>query len=288
MKQLRRVIYITLCLLVLLALCACSATDYFNAPSASPAHQADALSVQYLDVGQGDGALVLLPDGKTMLIDGGIPNAFEDAVQPALRRNGITRIDYLVASHPHLDHIGGVAEVLEQYEVGEVWMPPLFADLWSYDKMKQAIEDQDIPVRIPAQQPITLQGDGYTITAQAFDTQDLNSSSIILHIAYGDTTFLFAGDLPHELENQLTDDLACTVLKVSHHGSLDSSHAEFLDIVQPDYAVLSLGENNDYGYPKQRTLERLESAGAEIYRTDEDGDITARSDGKSVRMSTEH
>lgn len=257
------------------------------------------LRVSFIDVGQGDAALVEFPTGKTMLIDAGPKSAEYDAgeriVTPFLLRRGIAKLDYVVASHPHADHIGGLPYVFPRFDVGELIESGQPArDPIYLDYMQAARDGNCRQTRARAGlQPIVIDGARWyfiypTETIIDADTthadQNLNNTSVVVKLTYGETSILFAGDTERDAEEEMVkmfgSVLRSSILKVGHHGSNTSSSQEFLDAVNPTYAIVSVGLNNKFNHPSEDVLQRLALMGVETLRTDEEGAIIFESDGK--------
>lgn len=243
------------------------------------------LKVSFLDVGLGDSAYIELPDGKTMLIDAGQTESWP-SVSKYIRETGHDRIDYVVATHPHYDHIGGMAGVIRAFEIGSVYMPDVSDNTAEYKDFMGAVRDRGCKV-ITAKAGVNILTDGNLsadIIAPVKNSYgDLNNYSAVIKLKYGNTSFLFMGDALTESEKQITADINADVLKVGHHGSAYASGASFLDKVSPAYAVISVGDNG-YGFPSEKTVKTLSSAGAVIYRTDRDGTVVFTSDGDEISV----
>jgi len=246
--------------------------------------------VSFLDVGQGDSILVRSRD-HAILIDGG-EHAQRNAVISYLRSAGVRRLDYVVATHPHSDHIGGLVTVLRQLDVGQVIMPDVTHNTATFERFLEVIENNNIPVIFPAP--------GDRIQAGIIDfavlgppnphpgpQSNLNNASIILRLEHGQNSFMFTGDAERELENWLVNsgtDLSSSVLKVGHHGSRTSTTEAFLDAVNPRAAVISLGANNTHGHPHREVMDRLNARNILIYRTDQLGTIRMITDGQRIDL----
>jgi competence protein ComEC len=263
------------------------------------------LIVTAIDVGQGDSILIEAPSGRKVLIDGGgkqeigsstIPKEDQvgrSIVVPFLRKKGINEIDLLILTHPHDDHVGGLPYVLEKIKVDQVLDSGQPHTSRGYKKFLKLINDKHIPYRLArAGQVIDLGGGakGYILhPSEPFirgTISDLNNNSVVMRLVYGQTSFLFMGDTAFEGENRIMSlgyDLKSDVLKVGHHGSATSTSMSFLEAIRPEYAVISVGAKNKFGHPNPGTLERLETIGAKVYRTDLNGSVVFRSDGNRVR-----
>lgn len=255
------------------------------------------LQMHFLDVGQGDCTIVLC-DGKAMVIDGG-PPAASDLVYSYIRNTlGLKEIDYVVSTHPHLDHVGGLAAVLNAAPVGVIFTSTLEWESRTFQKMMDYADLSGTPVAIPEEgETFPLGGAKVTVLhcwPEVFDAAFIraygtrtNDSSVVLRIDYGETSFIVAGDAEDWSEYMMIDsgmNLQADVLRVAHHGSRYSSTGEFLHAVQPAYAVISVGRENSYGHPHQATLNRLAEAGARVLRTDLSGTIVMISDGKEIKV----
>ncbi len=248
------------------------------------------LEVHFLDVGQGDCAIVLC-DGESMVIDGGPRGASQyvySYVHDTLR---LSHIDYIVSTHPHLDHVGGLASVLNAAPVDLILTPLTEWNSKAFNSMLKYAELQGTPLVVPREGD-TLQLGCAVITIlhcwpEAVQQSRTNDSSIVLRIDFGSTSFLFTGDAEDWSEYMMIDsrvNLKADVMKVSHHGSGTASTEEFLKAVQPEYAVISVGKNNEYGHPHRNVLDRLSSIGASVLRTDELGTIIIESDGENITL----
>jgi competence protein ComEC len=250
------------------------------------------LSAYFLDVGQGDSSLIIFGD-KTILIDAGEID-MGDRVVDDLKALGVTRIDLLVATHPHSDHIGGMQKVLDHFPVGQVLDSGMPHGSILYERFLDTIDKKNIPYKVAVQgDTIDLDPALRIVVLSPPEKRfgdDLNTNSIILRISYGTINFLFTGDAGSEAETALVKSgyaLDSRILKVGHHGSLHSSSPAFIARVHPETAIISLGEDNPYGHPHQQAVASLAGAGATIYRTDRDGTILIRSDGISYAVKTE-
>lgn len=254
------------------------------------------LRVHFLDVGQGDCALIQTPDGRNVLVDGG-DEGTGDRIVRYLLRQGVHRIDLLVITHPHGDHIGGLSEVLDEFGVSRVLDAGYAHGSRRYEEVLSIIESRridyevvqdcrDAEVGTQVGMHILWPPVGYDVKHES----DLNDGSIVLRVSFGDVSVLLTGDIQKDAEGQMlagSPNMKSTILKVAHHGSEHSSTNEFLQVVRPDYAVISVGSDNDYGHPAKGTLQRLSASCAKVYRTDENGSVVFATDGRDVRVSTE-
>ncbi len=257
--------------------------------AAPPPAAGSSFEIHFIDVGQADSALVIC-DGHYMLIDGG--NAEDsDLVYSYLERRGAKRLDYMVATHAHEDHIGGLSGALNYTAVDAALCPVTEYSSKVFQNMVKYLGEQGKALTVPEPgDKFSLGSARVEILGPVREYDDTNNTSIVLRIDYGETSFLFTGDMETKAEEDLIDsgaNLSATVLKAGHHGSDTSTGYRFLREVMPEYAVISVGEGNKYGHPSSEVLSRFRDAGAEVYRTDMQGHIIARSDGKAVIFTTE-
>jgi len=247
-----------------------------------------AFSVHFIDVGQGDCTLIKTDKGN-MLIDAG-ENGNETAVLNYLSEQGVTELEYFVATHPHSDHIGGAAEVISGVTVKNIIMPKLSASntptTKTYEKMLTSIKNSGAKVIAAKPDSEYAFGDVKFIVLSPFKQDDnLNNMSVTLKLTYGSHSFLFTGDAEKEVEEQLIDygyDLKAEVFKLAHHGSSTSNSYEFMDAVNPEVAVISYGIDNSYGHPHDETVEMLEEKSITYYSTAQSGDIIIKVVGDSL------
>lgn len=249
--------------------------------------ESGSFTVHFIDVGQADSALVTC-DGHSMLIDGG--NADDsNLVYSVLQRETDGHLDYVVGTHAHEDHIGGLSGAFEADTADVTFCPVTDYDSKAFRNFKTRADERGGGITIPAVgDTFTLGEASVTVVAVNSVPEDTNNTSIVIRIVYGDTSFLFTGDTEQETEEKILEsgqNIESTVLKVGHHGSSTSTSQAFLDAVSPTYAVISCGKDNSYGHPHSETLAKLASAGVEVLRTDELGDIYCTSDGTEVTFS---
>lgn len=249
--------------------------------------ESGSFTIHFIDVGQADSALVTC-DGHSMLIDGG--NADDsNLVYSVLQRETDGHLDYVVGTHAHEDHIGGLSGAFEADTADVTFCPVTEYDSKAFRNFKTRADERGGGITIPAVgDTFTLGEASVTVVAVNSVPEDTNNTSIVIRIVYGDTSFLFTGDAEQETEEKILEsgqNIESTVLKVGHHGSSTSTSQAFLDAVSPTYAVISCGKDNSYGHPHSETLAKLASAGVEVLRTDELGDIYCTSDGSEVIFS---
>lgn len=246
-------------------------------------------SIHFIDVGQADAALVEC-DGHYMLIDGG-NKADSDIIYTVLKKANVTHLDIVVGTHAHEDHIGGIPGAFNYASADLTLCPVTNYDSDAFDDFAKYANKNGGGITIPKV------GDKYTLGSATINIlgvnggSDANDTSIVLKINYGETSYLFTGDAEREAEQAIINsgsDLSATVLKVGHHGSDTSTTYPFLREIMPSYAIISVGEGNNYGHPTDDTLSRLRDADVDVFRTDLHGDIIITSDGKTVTISTDH
>lgn len=276
---------------ICLALCSCSININVNgsdSESKTTVSEIGTLSVHYLDVGQGDSIFIELPNQKCMLIDAG-ENMYGKSITEYINNLGYTNIDYLVATHPHADHIGSMAYVVKHNNIGEIYMPKVTTTTKTYENLLTAIADKGLKVKSAKAGMNIIDDNDFSINILApvtIDEDNLNNSSVILKITYKNDSFLFLGDAEKKELETVTADMSAEVLKVGHHGSRTSTTKALLEKVNPKYAVISLGKDNSYGHPHKSTLKLLDEFGVETYRTDENGTVVISTEGSGVIIKT--
>ncbi len=286
----RKLLCIFTLLCLLLTGCAPAATQPRDTTAAPTVPAGETLTVHFIDVGQADCAL-LECGGEFMLIDGGNK---EDGslVVSFLEQQGVTKLEAVVCTHAHEDHVGGLPAVLAVYETAAVYAPTNTYSSNIFDDFVHYTDQQGLEITIPAPGDTFALGDAtVTVLGPVQSYAETNDTSIVLKVEYGDTSFLFTGDMETTAENDMLDywgdgfDWHVDVLKVGHHGSDTSTGYRFLNAVMPDYGVISVGTDNSYDHPHEVPLSRLRDAGVIVYRTDLLGHILAVSDGKEITFT---
>ena len=279
----KKLLSLLLILALLLAGCA------LPADTAAPV-SGEGLTVSFIDVGQADCAL-LECDGEFMLIDGGNRDDGQLVVS-YLEQQGVETLSAVVCTHAHEDHVGGLPSVLAVYPTQAVYAPTRTYASKVFDDFVYYTDQQGLEITIPAPGDTwTLGQASVTVLGPVKSYAETNDTSIVLRVSYGETDFLFTGDMETTAENDMLDywggrvSWKADVLKVGHHGSNTSTGYRFLNEVAPDYAVISVGKDNSYGHPHEEPLSRLNQAGVTIFRTDELGTVIARSDGATVSLT---
>lgn len=288
MKKLRRLAWLWLVVTLFVAVIGCSGLTRMRVSESG----ADLLTVTFIDVGQGDSILIETPSGKTMLVDGGERGAGDKVVR-ALREKGIERVNVMVSTHPHADHIGGLIKVLEKLPVDSVYDSAKPHSSKTYEDYLTLIYEKDIPFHIArAGDEIPIDDSVKIMVLWPPDTDagnpfhieklSVNDASVVLCVEFGNSALLLAGDVEAIVENELIRGGSlpnAQVLKIAHHGSITSSTDDFLNEVKPKIAVICVGAGNRYGHPHKEVIKSLIYAGAEILRTDIHGTIVLQSDG---------
>lgn len=295
----KKLIYLIIVIVVSVVSALSANIDEFTAtndePQTSASATEDSFSVHFIDVGQGDSTLVE-SNGEYLLIDAG-ENGHETEVLNYLRSMGIEKLDYIIATHQHSDHIGGLPEVLEEYECDNIIMPRLTKEQTptnsTYKAFLNAVQASE--AKVISAKP----GSVYALGGAQFeilgpvtdDAEDINNMSAMTKITYGETSFLITGDAETEEELEILGngaDLDCDVLRAGHHGSYTSSCKDFLNAITPEICVISCGADNDYGHPHDAALKRIKKHTEEIYRTDICGSVVMTSDGENIDISYEN
>ena len=248
----------------------------------------DTLKVYITDVGQADS--ILIRDGNyNMLIDAGNNSDGEKLVK-YYKELGITSFKYVFASHPHEDHIGGMDDIINNFDIENFYMPDKLSTTKTFEDMLDALESKNLKYIVPkVNDKLSLNNSNIDVIYVGSDGSNINDSSIVLKLTYFSNSFLFTGDLGSNKEKEILNsgaNIKADVLKVGHHGSSYSTASSFLDKVNPSFAAISVGKNNIYKHPASSTLEKLNKRGIKVYRTDLDGTILFESNGKDISVST--
>ncbi|MDF2609136.1 MAG: hypothetical protein K0R92_610 [Lachnospiraceae bacterium] len=251
---------------------------------------ADALSVHFIDVGQGD-SILIGASGHYMLIDAG-ENEEGKTVVNYLKEQGVETLEYVIGTHPHSDHIGGLDTVINNFQISKIILPDVTNNTKTFEEVLDAIAENGLKITKPKVGTEYKLGDGTFIimAPNSSEYSDINNYSVVIKLVYGETSFLLTGDAEKISEEEMLEnglDLSANVLKLGHHGSSYSSSDSFLDAVGASSAIISVGRNNKYGHPMEETVNRILERGIKIYRTDESGTIVATSDGSYITFNHE-
>lgn len=245
------------------------------------------MRVHFIDVGQGDSILIESPNGKTMLVDGGVKGAGQQVVS-YLRELGVSKLDIVVATHPDADHIGGLIPVLNSMTIEQFYDSGKVHTSQTFEEMLMLIDEKNIPYDVPTPGDNIKFDEDVTVKVLNANEQasDNNDASIVLKIVYGNVSFLLTGDAGIALEKEMMQyDVSATVLKAGHHGSNTSSSEDFIRAVKPEVTILSYGKDNKYGHPHAEVVDRLQEIGSKIYATADIGTITVTTDGVNYAVN---
>lgn len=275
---------ITVCLLVCLSIIftACS-------PQSISTNNTSELKVHYINVGQGDSILIQTKN-ENILIDAGTRKDSHSVID-YLKKQNIKKLDYVIATHPHEDHIGGMPKVIDEFEIKNFYAPKKTTNTKIFKDMILGLKKKNLKINV-AKAGISLNLSNNVmlnfLAPVKNNYNNLNDYSAVVKIIDGNTKFLFTGDAEKNSEKDMLNsnaDLSSDVLKIGHHGSHSSSSKEFLDKVDPKIAIISCGKNNDYGHPHKETMKELQKRNIKIYRTDIDDNIVLTSDGKNIEKN---
>ena len=272
-------------LITLLFQCGCDIIIPTAAPDKEPSEsQTSLLKVHFLDVGQGDSTFIELPNGETMLIDAA-EKSESDKIVTYIFSQGYDTINYVIATHPHSDHIGGIPDILNNFIVDNFYMTSAANDTANYQDMLDAIVKNGAASHTSAAEDIIIDQPDLSaeiVAPKDIECDNLNDTSIVLKLSYKENVFLFTGDAEKYEEDNIWTNIKCDVLKVGHHGSSTSTSKNFLKKTEPEYAVISCGLHNSYRHPSDKTLAALADKGIKTYRTDMQGTIVFTSDGENI------
>lgn len=256
--------------------------DYINTNN-------DLLKVHYLDVGQGDSIFIELPNNETMLIDAAESYQSENIIN-YLKNLNYQKIDYVIGTHPHTDHIGGLKDIINTFEIGKIYMPKVVSTTKTYESLLMAIKDKNLKINTAKAGTSIIDTDALKINILAPNSEtytELNNYSVVTKITYGTTKFLFMGDAEKLSENEIKENVTADVIKIGHHGSNTSSSIDFIKKVNAKYGIISVSLNNKYNLPKEETITNWENSGTKIYLTSINGTIRASSDGTNIKIESE-
>jgi competence protein ComEC len=247
------------------------------------------LKIHFIDVGQAD-SILIQQGANSMLIDAG-NNDDSTLVKNYITSQGIKKLDYVVGTHPHEDHIGGLDVVINSFQIGKIYMPKVTSTTATFKDVITAINNKGMKITTPVPGSSFKLGSAtcQILAPNLSSYSDLNNYSIVIKLTFGKNTFMFDGDAGAISEMEVINkgfNVKADVLKVGHHGSNTATCANFLKAVNPKYAVISVGVDNSYGHPQKGTMDRLKNSGIPVYRTDEGGTIICTSDGTNIKFST--
>ncbi len=268
-----------------------STLDIADMVQQSPNEYADNfMEVHFIDVGQGDAALIRIPGNKFILIDGGQPK-YGPYIVNYMKQLGVKELSYLIITHPHIDHIGGLEDVVLSFPINEIYMPRVIHSTKTFESLLESIRSKGMKIKQAKSGVKLILGEdveGIFLAPEHGKTyENLNDYSAVLKITYDGKSILFTGDAEEISEKEMLNnqrDVKADVLKIGHHGSSTSTTEDFLEAVSPEYAVISSGKGNDYGHPHKETLERLDNKGVTILRTDINGTIILKIAGGKIQF----
>lgn len=268
--------------------------DYVGLPSEEQdalvnIYEESDLTIHYIDVGQGD-AILISKSGKNMLIDAGPTSARENVVN-YLKSAKVNSLEYVIVTHPHEDHIGGMANVIRNFKINNLFVSKYTSTSKTYENFILAAKEKGLSFYAPnVGDSFQLADANFTVLSGGeLDTENANDRSIVIRLEYKNNSFLFMGDAEEALELKVISgnlEYKSDVLKVAHHGSNTSTTSTFLKAIEPDYAIISCGVNNNYGHPCKSVMRRLKNSEIKVYRTDENSTIVLKSDGENITFNT--
>ncbi len=267
--------------------------SYLDRTESNVTDDADGLlKIHYIDVGQADSILLTLNDASMLIDAGNYDDNDKYIITDYLKNQGVTSLDYVIGTHPHDDHIGGLSSILENFDIETLIMPKVTHTTPAYQEILDFLDKTDKYVTTPKI------GDTYDFSSAEFtilsckneDVEDLNSASVVIRLVFGEQSYIFCADAIKENEYEMMESgltLKSNVIKIAHHGSTTSSSEKFLVAVDPEIAIITVGEGNSYGHPHEKILKRLDRLGIKTYRTDKNGTIVITSDGKTNQVEVE-
>ena len=246
----------------------------------------DKLEIHFIDVGQAD-SILINNNNKYMLIDAG-NNEDGEKLVTYFKSLGIEEFEYVIGTHAHEDHIGGMDNIIDNFGIKTFYMPDVLTTTRTFEEVLDSLENKSIAFETPEiNAAFSLENAKLNVLHVGNDDKDLNDTSIVLKMFYGNNKFLFMGDATTKVEEKiLNKDLSSDLLKVGNHGSYYSTSQDFLNKVNSKYAIIEVGANNTYNHPTQSVIEKFNKKGIKIYRTDKDGTIIATSDGTNISFET--
>lgn len=292
--KLKRIAVLVMTAVIAFTLCGCAEIgNFLNQSTESNSNNSGKVENEfvshYIDAGQGDSEFIELPNGQTMLIDASISD-YGDKIVKFIKNLGYSKIDYVVATHPHADHIGGMKKVVDSFDIENVYMPKVSTNTKTYEKLLETIKKKGLKIKTAKAGVSVISEDNLKVDMLAPNSnsyESLNNYSAVIKITYKNNKFLYMGDAEKLSEDEIKADISADVIKVGHHGSRTSSSNNFVKKVKPEYAVISVGEGNSYNHPHSEVVKRWEKIGAKILRTDKNGSISITSDGDNISVKTE-
>lgn len=258
----------------------------FN-PNNSFINSNDKMIIHYIDVGQGDATLIQV-NSKNILIDSG-PESSKKSLFEYLNSINLNKLDYVIATHPHEDHIGNMHHIIQEYDILSFYAPKVTSNTKTFEQMVDSLKNKNLKINIIKEGTSSIDLGNHTRTTvfspSKYDYENLNNYSPIIKIEYKNTSFLFTGDAEEEVENKVLHNnfsISSDVLKVGHHGSSTSTSNSFLSVVNPSISIISVGKDNNYNHPSNKTIKKLQQNKSIIYRTDIDGNVILISDGSTI------